>query len=110
MSMNAPADTETGMAIGNIRSMSYLSLYYAYKIRAATFLKGNDREKAKVALGNAYGWWMKYSTVMDEMYLGMEMQRTDKLPDWHSRDQFVLKEFTDLGGVGTPVLEEMDKN
>jgi hypothetical protein len=108
-SMNGSVDTETGMAIGNIKSMSYLSLHYACKIRAATFLKANDREKAKVALGIAYGWWMKYSTVMDEMYLGMEMQRTDNLPDWHSRDQFVLKEFTDLGGVGTPVLEEMDK-
>ena len=107
--MNASVDAETGMAIGNIKSMSYLSHYYANKIRAAVSLKSNDREKAKEALGIAYGWWMKYSTVMDEMYLGMEMQRTDKLPDWHSRDQFVLKEFTDLGGVGIPLLEEMDK-
>ena len=40
--MNASANEETDMAIGNIRSMSYLALYYAYKIRAATFLKGND--------------------------------------------------------------------
>lgn len=107
--MNASVDAETGMAIGNIKSMSYLSYYYANKIRAAVSLKSNDREKAKEALGIAYGWWMKYSTVMDEMYLGMEMQRTDKLPDWHSRDKFVLKEFTDLGGVGIPLLEEMDK-
>jgi hypothetical protein len=108
--MNASVDAETGMAIGNIKSMSYLALYYASKIRAATFLAAKDQDKARAALGTAYVWWIKYSTVMDEMYLGMEMQRTDNLPDWHSRDPFVLKEFTDLGGVGTPVLEETNKN
>ncbi len=108
--MNASPDAETAMAIGNVKSMSYLTLYYAHKIRAATFLAGRDQEKAKAALGVAYGWWMKYSTVMDDMYTGMEMQRTDGLPDWHSRDQFVLKEYTDLSGVGTPVLEEAHKN
>lgn len=108
--MKASENAETNMAIGNIKSMSYLSHYYANKIRAATFLKSNDREKAKETLGTAYSWWMKYSTVMDEMYLGMKMQRTGELPDWHSRDQFVLKEFTDLGGVGSPVLEELNKN
>ncbi len=109
-SMNSSKNAETDMAIGNIKSMSYLSLYYAQKIRAAISLKSNDREKAKEALGTAYGWWMKYSTIMDEMYLGMKMQRTDGLPDWRARDPFVLKEFTDLGGVGTPVIKEMDKN
>jgi hypothetical protein len=106
--MKVPTDAETGMAIGNVRSMYYLSLYYAYKIRAATFLASKDRDKAKAALGIAYGWWMKYSTVMDGMYTGMDMQRTDPLPDWHARDHLVLKEFTDLGGIGIPVLEEAE--
>jgi hypothetical protein len=108
--MNASADAEMAMAIGNIRSMSYLALYYAYKIRGATFLAAKDQDKAKTALGAAYGWWMKYATLMDNMYTGMDMQRTDPLPDWHCRDQFVLKEFTDLGGVGIPVLDEADKD
>ena len=108
--MNASVDADTGMAIGNIKSMSYLGLYYANKIRAATFLAAKDQDKAKMALGVAYAWWMKYSTVMDELYTGMEMQRTGKLPNWHSSDQFVLKEYTDLGGVGIPVLEEIEKN
>ena len=109
-SMDSSGNADTEMAISNIKSMSYLSLYYAYKIRAATSLKSDEREMAKKALGVAYGWWMKYSTVMDEMYTGMEMQRTNGLSDWHSRDQLVLKEFTDLGGVGIPVPEETEEN
>ena len=64
--MGKPNNPETGMAIGNIKSMSYLSLYYANKIRGATFLKANDRDRAKKALGEAYGWWVKYADVTDE--------------------------------------------
>jgi len=105
MATDKPKNPETGMAIGNIKSMSYLSLYYANKIRGATYLKANDRDRAKQALGDAYGWWIKYAEVMDEMYFGMDMQRSVSLPNWHCRDQFVLKEYSDLGGVGIPVLE-----
>ncbi len=103
--MNAPTDTELGMAIGNIKTMAYLSLYYAHKIRGATFLKANEPDKARIALGDAYGWWIKYSTLMDEMYTGMDMQRTVSLPNWRCRDALVLKEYTDLGGVGIPALK-----
>jgi len=104
--MNAAADADTGMAIDNLRTVSYLSLYYANKIRGATFLKANDQEKAKLAMGVAYGWWIKYSTLMDSIYTGMDMQRSVNVPNWHYRDQNVLKEYTDLGGVGIPVLWE----
>ncbi len=95
------------MAINNIKTMSYLTIYYAYKIRGATHLKANDKEKARDALGTAYCWWMKYSNLMDAMYTGMKMQRTEDLPDWHVHDQSVLKEYTDLGGVGTPSCEKI---
>lgn len=103
--MNSPKDTELALAIGNIKTMSYLSLYYAHKIRGATFLKANEADKAKSALGLAYGWWIKYATLMDEMYTGMDMQRSVSLPNWRCRNPFVLKEYTDLGGVGIPVVE-----
>jgi hypothetical protein len=33
------------------------------------------------------------------------MKRSAHLPYWHAHDQFVLKEFTDLGGTGTPSCE-----
>jgi hypothetical protein len=99
--MNAAENTELGVTIGNIKAMSCLTIYYAYKIRGATHLKANDKEKARDSLGAAYCWWMKYSNLMDSMYYGMTMPRTADLPDWHAHDKSVLKEYTDLGGTGT---------
>jgi len=104
--ISAAPNTELGVTINNIKSMSYLTIYYAYKIRGATHLKANDKEKARNALGTAYCWWMKYSNLMDAMYTGMKMQRTEDLPDWHFHDKSVLKEYTDLGGVGIPSCGE----
>ncbi len=103
--MNAAANTELGVTIGNIKAMSYLTIYYAYKIRGATHLKANDKEKAKDSLGTGYCWWMKYSNLMDSMYHGMTMPRTADLPDWHAHDKSVLKEYADLGGKRTPSCE-----
>ena len=105
--MNAQPNTELGVAINNIKSMSYLTIYYAHKIRGATWLKANDKEKAMDSLGTAYGWWMKYSNLMDSMFTGMKMQRSDELPDWHFHDTSVLKEYTALGGVGIPESREV---
>ncbi len=101
-SMNAAPNTELGVTVNNIKTMSYLALYYAYKIRGATWLKANDKDKARDALGAASCWWMKYSKLMDAMYTGMNMQRTVNFSDWHVHDESVLKEYTDLGGTGTP--------
>ena len=105
-SMKVGPNAESKVAINNIKGLSYLSLYYAYKIRAATYIKANNQEKAKDALGTAYGWWMNYSNVMDSMYIGMTMQRSSPLENWHVHDQSVLKEYTDLGGVGIPNLNK----
>jgi hypothetical protein len=103
--MKAATNTELAVAINNIRSMSYLTIYYAHKIRGAAWLKAKEKEKAKDALGKAYGWWMKYSNLMDAMFTGMKMQRTEDLPNWHAHDKSVLKEYTDLGGTGIPSSE-----
>jgi hypothetical protein len=103
--MSAPANTELGVAINNIKARSYMSIYYAYKIRGATHIKADDKENAKTAIGKAYGWWMNYANLMDEMYTGMGMQRNADIPNWHARDQAVLKEYTDLGGAGKPSCE-----
>lgn len=99
-------NTELGVSINNIRAMSYLTAYYAYKIRAATDKKAADKT-AEVTknLGIAYGWWMKYANLMDQMYYGMTMQRLDDFPNWHHQDANVLKEYNDNGGVGIPSLE-----
>jgi hypothetical protein len=104
--MSAAPNTELGVAVNNIKTMSYLTIYYAYKIRGATHLKANDQEKARSSLGTAYCWWMKYSNLMDTMFTGMKMQRTEDLADWHAHDKSVLKEYTDFGGVGIPSCGE----
>jgi hypothetical protein len=107
--MKAAANTDLGVAINNIKAISYLSLYYAYKIRGATYLKANDKDKAKNVMGTAYGWWMNYSNLMDSMYKGMTMQRSSSIENWHVHDQSVLKEFTDLGGIGIPTTKQLNK-
>jgi hypothetical protein len=82
-----------------------MSIYYAYKIRGATYLKANKLDEAKKVMGKAYGWWMTYANLMDSMYTGMGMQRVRNLSNWHELDQAVLKEYTDLGGIGIPQIE-----
>jgi len=99
-------NTDLGVTINNIKAMSYLVLYYAYKIRGATYLKANDTENAKESMAAAYCWWMNYANLMDSMYNGMTMARSMDLPNWHTHDQCVLKEFSDLGGVGIPTLKK----
>ena len=71
-------------------------------------MKANEKEKAMNSLGDAYCWWMNYSKLMDDMYTGMDMARTEDLPDWHAHDKSVLKEYTDLGGTGTPECGSMN--
>ncbi len=106
--MSAAANSELGVTIGTIKAMAYLTVYYANKIRGATHLKAAENEKARNSLGTAYCWWMKYSNLMDTMYHGMIMARTADLPDWHFYDKSVLKEYTDLGGVGNPPCDEVN--
>ena len=97
--ITAEPNTDLGVTINSIRNMSHLTLYYAHKIRAATHLKANKKDNARDALGTAYQWWIKYSSKMDSMFTGMTMQRSNELPDWHTHDAAVLKEYTDLGGI-----------
>jgi hypothetical protein len=100
--MSAPPDTELQAALDNIKAMSYLTIYYAHKIRGATYLKAKEGEKARHALGAAYWWWLAYSDLMDKMYTGMSMARSADLPHWRHHDAAVLKEYTSHGGVGLP--------
>jgi len=100
--MSAPDNSEPGVAINNIKAMSYLTIYYAYKIRGATFNKENKTIEAKKAMGSAYCWWMKYANLMDANFKGMSCQRTSHFATWHQHDAAVLKEYTDLGGSEIP--------
>lgn len=103
--MPAKPNTELGVAVNNIKTMSYLTLCYAHKIRGATHLKANSKDQARASMGTAYCWWMKFANLMDAMFTGMQMQRTENFRDWHVYDQSVLKDYADLGGKGTPSCE-----
>jgi hypothetical protein len=103
--MKAQPNTELGVAINNIKAMSYLSLYYVEKIRGATYKLAGQASNSTTALGKAYSWWMNYTNLMDLMYEGQANQRTNPvLPDWHFQDDVVLKEYHDNGGVGIPTF------
>lgn len=58
-------------------------------------------------MGKAYCWWINYANLMDANFTGIELARSANLPDWHANDQFVLKEYSDLGGKGTPNFETL---
>lgn len=90
------------LAINNVKQMAYLSTYYAHKIRGATFKKAGQTAKAREEMGQAYAWWIKYTRSMEGSYLPDSFRNTSITPDWKFADAVVLKEYTDLGGVGTP--------
>lgn len=93
------------MAIKNVKQMAYLSMYYAHKVRGATYKKAGQTEKAREAMGKAYCWWISYTRAMEETYLPDSFRIMSISPDWKYADAFVLKEYTDLGGVGIPQCE-----
>ena len=101
--MSAKPNTESWVAINNIKAMSFLSLYYAHKVRGATSKLAGESSNTTTALGKAWCWWINYTNLMDKMYEGQANQRTNPiLPDWHFQDATVLKEYTDNGGIGVP--------
>ena len=46
----------------------------------------------------AYRHWTKYADIMDELYIGADMQRNYHFKSWHQLDAAVLRDLTDLGG------------
>ena len=90
----------------NIRAQIYLSLYYAEKIRGATFKAANHIASARSAMGKAYCHWINYTTIMNELHTGATMERTRSFGNWSTYNDEVLEEYTDLGGVGIPSCEE----
>jgi hypothetical protein len=106
--MSAKPNTELWVAVNNIKALSFLSLYYAYKIRGATYKLAGEASNTTTALAKAYCWWINYTNLMDEMYEGQANQRSNPvLPDWHFQDATVLKEYNHNGGVGTPDFKQL---
>ena len=100
-------NVDLDVAIKNVRQMAYLSRYYAHKIRGATYNKAGNIAAARNELGKAYCSWISYSQLMDEMYYGDSFRSFQVLPNWKFVDAAVLKEYTDLGGVGYPNCDDL---
>jgi len=99
--IKANGNADLDMAIKNIEQMSYLGLYYAFKIRGATYKKAGKIDLAREAMAKAYCYWFTYSRTMEKTYLPDNFREV-QLPNWQFGDSIVLKEYTDLGGVGIP--------
>jgi hypothetical protein len=104
--MNSGGSQDLQIAINNIKQMAYLSLYYAHKVRGATFLKAGQTDKARTEMGMAYCRWMSYTRAMEMDYQGTAFRNMKILPDWKYADAAVLKDYSDLGGLGIPSCNE----
>ncbi len=100
--MQSGGNADLEVAIHNVKQMADLSAYYAHKVRGATYKKAGQRDKARAEMAKAYCWWMAYSRSMDTMYHADSFRNLSIAPDWKFADAAVLKEYTDLGGVGIP--------
>ena len=100
--MESGGNADLEVAINNVKQMAYLSSYYAHKIRGATYKKAGEIDKAREEMGQAYCWWMTYSRSMEQTYQPDSFRNLAIAPDWKYADAAVLKEYTDLGGVGIP--------
>jgi hypothetical protein len=100
--LRSGGNAELELAISNVKQMAFLSTYYAHKIRGATYKKAGETARAREEMGQAYGWWIKYTRSMEASYRPDSFRNTAIAPDWKFADAVVLKEYTDLGGVGLP--------
>jgi len=92
-------DTELLLLIDDLKAMSNLSLYNAYKNRAAIYLKQGKQQKSMKAIGIAYCFWEKYTNIMDSLYYPVDTQRNWDFADsdWHDMDDEALEDYTDFG-------------
>jgi hypothetical protein len=100
MKGNGNADLE--MAINNVKQMANLGVYYAHKVRGATYKKAGQTDKAREEMAKAWCWWISYTRLMEDTYYGDSFRNHEIKPDWKYADAAALKEYTDLGGVGIP--------
>ena len=96
--ISAGSNKELSLNLKDLRAMSHLALFNAYKFRAAIYLEKDQIPEARNNMVTAYCNWKKYTNIMDELYIGVEMQRNHHFENWHDHDADVLKDLTNLGG------------
>jgi hypothetical protein len=95
-------NTELLLTLKDLTAQGHLGQYNANKFRAVIFDLQGEKEQAKQAMGKAYVSWRRYSDLMHELHIGVNLQRNRDFEDWHANDKDVLKAFHDLGGEGEP--------
>jgi hypothetical protein len=100
--LKAGANTELKLTLKDLSAQAFLGQYNAWKFRSVLFLEQGNREQAKEAIGKAYCFWVQYTNLMDELYIGTKMQRNLDFSTWHDQDAAALKDYHDLGGEGKP--------
>jgi len=100
--LNAGSNTELQLTLADLTAQAYLGLYSACKYRTVMYDIQDKKEKAREAMGKAYCYWRKYTNIMSELYIPVEMQRNKSFVSWHAYDDDVLLEFYKLGGMGYP--------
>jgi len=97
------ANTDLKLTLKDLYAQANLGLYDANKFRAAIYLEqGGKSNEAQDAIGTAYCYWMNYTDIMDDLYIGVNTQRNHDLPNWHAYDGDALQDYNDAGGSGTP--------
>ncbi len=95
-------NVELQLTLKDLTAQAHLGQYNAEKFRAVIYVLQNEKEKAKLAMGKAYGAWRRYTDLMDVLYMGADMQRSRDFTDWHAYDKAVLQDYLNLGGVSEP--------
>lgn len=93
---------ELDFKIANIRQMAYLSMYYSYKIKGATFRYAGDTVAARDELGHACDYWRLYTALMEEYYIPDSFRNIEISPDWHFADKDVMQEYLSLDECSCP--------
>ncbi len=100
------ANTELQLTLKDLTAQAHLGQYNAEKFRAVIYDLQGEKQKALQAMSKAYGAWRRYTDLMDELYIGVDLQRNRDFADWHAHDKTVLQDYHNLGGVGEPAHGE----
>ena len=106
--LHASSNKELELTLKNLKAMAYLGLYNANKFRAAIYLEQDKKGEALDAIVTAYCYWKNYTNRMDELFVGVDLQRNLDFTNWHVHDKDVLDDYLKLGGKGEPNCS--DKN
>jgi len=100
--LDSGSNKELELTLKDIEAQANLGMYNAYKFRAVMFVEQNKKDKARDAIGTAYCYWKKYTSIMDELYKPVDLQRNLDFCSWHDHDKDALQDYLDLGGRGEP--------